>query len=150
MPADSVVLEELGIDLQALTYDRRPFGRLVHFDQDQRGGLAGIDDDELVGVHACADIGYEPFSPPELDEPRIVAHEGGDKLHAVERMAGGHETGRSVCVEGNSAASGWAESVRDGDSATFSWQGLSSYQAIEPKLAGASERRANGWIDEVG
>ena len=106
MPADAVVFEELGVGAKAITDDRRPFGRLVDFDEDEGRGLAGIDDDEMVGVDAPVVAGDEPFGPPELDEPRIVANERGDELHAVERVAGRDESGRSIGVEVNAASSG--------------------------------------------
>jgi hypothetical protein len=36
VPADAVVLEQLGVGAKAIANDRRPFGRLVDFDKDQR------------------------------------------------------------------------------------------------------------------
>jgi hypothetical protein len=47
----------------------------------------------------------EPFGPPELNEPRIVADERGDKLDAVQRVAGSDEARRAIGVEVDAASS---------------------------------------------
>ena len=106
MPADAVVLEELGVGVEPVADDRRSFGRLVDFDEDERRGLAGIDGDEVVGVDAPVPVRDVVLGPPELDEPRIVADERGDELDAVERVAGRDEARRSIGVEVDAASSG--------------------------------------------
>ena len=67
MPADSVVFEELGVGAKAFADDRRSFGGLIDFDEDEGRGLARIDDDEVVRVDAPVVAGDQPFWPPEPD-----------------------------------------------------------------------------------
>jgi hypothetical protein len=93
MPAGESVFEELGVDLETLTDNRRSFGRLVDFDEEQRGGLAGVDDDELVGLHAVSEVRDVGLGQPELDKPGIEADERGDELYAVEGVAERDEAG---------------------------------------------------------
>jgi hypothetical protein len=106
MPADAVVFEELGVGLEPVADDRRSFGRLVDFDEDEGRGLAGIDGDEVVGVDAPVPARNVVLGPPELDEPGIVANERGDELDAVERVAGRDQARRSIGVEVDTASAG--------------------------------------------
>ena len=93
MPAGASVFEEAGVGLEALTDYGRPLGRLVDFDEEQRGGLAGVENDELVGLHAVSEVRDVGLGQPELDEPRIEADERGDELYAVEGVAERDEAG---------------------------------------------------------
>ena len=62
-----MVFEQLGVGVESIANDRRPFGRLVDFDEDERRGFAGVDDDELVRVYAPVVAGDQPFGPPKLN-----------------------------------------------------------------------------------
>jgi len=78
-----------------------------------------------------------------------VAYERSDEFDAVELMAEGHQARRSVCVQVETSTTGLTQAVGHGDSSMFGRQGLSTKQAHEPELAGASEGRSRGWVDEV-
>ncbi len=130
MPAGESVFEELGVGLEPLTDDRRPFGRLVDFDEEERGGLAGIDDDELVGVDVVGEVGDVRLGQPELDEPGIVGDERRDELDAVECVAERDEAGRSVGVEVKATTTGFGEAIGERDSTAFGWEGFSCEQVI--------------------
>ena len=105
MPADAAVFEELCVGGEPVADDRRSFGRLVDFDEDEGLGNARIDGDEVVGVDAPVPVGNVVLGPPELDEPRIVVDKGGDELDAVKRVAGRDQARRSIGVETDASSS---------------------------------------------
>ena len=111
--------EHLGVGTEALADHRWPFGRLVDFDEEQRRGFARVDDDELVGVDAVAEVGDHRLRPPELDEPPLLTVDTGDELHTVELVADGYETGRSIWVEVKATSSGFTQAISHGDSSLF-------------------------------
>jgi len=139
MPTGQSFFEELGVGIEAFADDWRPFGRLVDFDEEHRGGIACVDDDELIGMHSVGEMWDVRLGEPELDKVGIAADERRDELDAVERVAERDEAGRSISVEVQATTTGFGEAIGQRDSTAFSWEGFSCDQAIEVELACSSE-----------
>lgn len=76
---------------------------------------------------------------PELDESRVVGHERGHELDAVEGVAECNEAGRSVGVEMEATTADLRESISEGDSTAFCWEGFSCDEALDIELACSTE-----------